>query len=70
MLGYTKRRQGVVSKPVIFHILHGGRPECEQPADFKSIEVMMCQIGSALRPRMSVHPSIALHRRPVRLPPR
>ena len=50
ILGILMRRQRVVSKPVIFDILYGGRPECEQPADFKSIEVMMCQIRAAMRP--------------------
>jgi hypothetical protein len=45
------RRQGIISKRVIHHILYGGRPECEQPADFKSIEVMMVQIRSRMKPR-------------------
>ena len=42
-----KRRQGVISKDVIYHILYGGLPECEQPT-IKTIEVHMVAIRAAL----------------------
>jgi hypothetical protein len=42
-----KRRPGVISKDVIYHILYGGLPECEQPT-LKTIEVHMVAIRAAL----------------------
>jgi hypothetical protein len=47
ILAIIKRRQGVISKDVIYHILYGGLPECEQPT-IKTIEVHMVAIRVAL----------------------
>ena len=47
ILAIIERRQGVISKDVIYHILYGGLPECEQPT-IKTIEVHMVAIRVAL----------------------
>jgi hypothetical protein len=50
ILAIIKRRQGVISKDVIHHILYGGLPECDQPATCKTIEVLMVRIRRCLWP--------------------